>query len=450
MFLKKGRAAAAAVAGAAALLSMSACAPGNGGGAPTSAAAVSSDVAAVGNATLKLSDFWGSAEEKWIQKQISDFETKYPNVTIERTREDWGQLTGTLNLQLQDGSGPDIASANNGWSSLGTLAKGHLVLNLDSYAKLYGWNQKVPTTIARQNQFTTDFTAIGEGSWFATPLARASLIGIYYNADKLNALGIKPPTTLDDLEAAAVKIKAAGEVPFSYSGLDGNTAALLGLQSLFGSKESINDFVYGKSKVDAAAVGVRQAAQTLQKWGKDGWLSPNFEGLDYQTSLANFLDGQGVFRFEYTGALGLSDAQLNKFGYLQLPQAQGGSTVGIGAAPGAMVISSKSEHPDVAAAFLDFLMSKEASQSAADLGLVPMLNSGVTTADALSLKNEATATATLDDGDGYVPYFDWASPTMLDTLTQNTQLLLAGKTTPEEFTKAVDMDRETFLASRGS
>lgn len=427
-------------------LSITACAPGGGSSAPTASSAVSKDVAGAGNVTLKLSDFWGSAEEKWIVKLVGEFEAKYPNVKIERTREDWGQLTSTLNLQLQDANGPDIASANNGWSSLGTLAKGNLVLNLDSYADLYGWKDKVPSTIARQNQFTTDFKTIGEGAWFATPMARTSLIGVYYNAEKLKSLSIEPPKTLDDLEKAAAKVKSAGEVPFSYSGLDGNTAALLGLQSLYGSEGDINDFVYGNKDVTAEKAGITKAAATLQDWNKKGWLTPNFEGIDYQTSLADYLDGKGVFRFEYTGALGLSGDQLNQFGYIQLPQVDGKSTVGVGAAPGAMIISAKSKHPDVAAAFLDFLMSKQASQDAVDLGLVPMLNADVKIPDVLSQKDEAAAAKTLDSDDGYVPYFDWSAPTMLDTLTQNTQLLLAGKTTPEDFAKAVDTDRNTFLA----
>jgi raffinose/stachyose/melibiose transport system substrate-binding protein len=449
MSAKRPRIAAAALS-LAAVFALAACAPGGGGTAAVAPTSVSDDVAAAGDVTLKLSDFWGSAEEQWITQLISEFEDKYPNVTIDRTREDWGQLTSTLNLQLQDASGPDIASANNGWSSLGTLAKGNLVLNLDSYADLYGWNEKVPTTIARQNQFTTDFTTIGEGSWYATPVARASLIGVYYNADKLKDLGLDAPASLDDLESDAAAIKAAGEVPFSYSGLDGNTAALLGLQAIYGAETDINDFVYGDPDVTAADTGFTEAATTLEKWNTNGWLAPNFEGIDYQTSLASYLDGDSVFRFEYTGALGLSGDQLNQFGYIQLPQAEGDSTVGVGAAPGAMVISAKSEHPDVAAAFLDFLMSEDASQAAVDLGLVPMLNADVKIPDVLSQKDEATATATLDTDDGYVPYFDWSSPTMLDVLTQNTQLLLAGKTTPEDFTKAVEDDRAAFLAGSGS
>lgn len=431
--------------GSIAVLGLAACAPGQSAKSTAAPTMASTDIASAGDVTLKLSDFWASAEEKWIVGLIEKFQEKYPNVTIKRTQEDWGQLTSTLNLQLQDDGGPDIASANNGWSSLGTLAKGGLVLNLDPYAKAYGWNDRVPETIIRQNQFTTDFKTIGEGSWFATPPARASLIGIYYNAEKLKKVGVDVPTTLDELEAAAEKAKAAGEVPFSYNGLDGNTSSLLGLQAVYGDKTSINDFVYGKTDVTAEQTGIGKAAAKLAEWGQKGWLSPNFAGLDQQTESANYVDGSAVFRFEYTGSLGLAGDQLNQFGYIQLPQLTGGKTVGVGAAPGAMVISSKCEHPDVAAAFLDYLMSEDASQLAVDLGLIPMLNK-VTTPDVLSQSGEAAATQALDSDDGYVPYFDWSSPTMLDLLSQKTQLLLAGKTTADEMTSAVEDDRKKFLS----
>lgn len=448
---RNSRAIFGAMLAAGVLLATAGCAPGGGAAATSEPTDVSDDVAAAGDVTLKLSDFWGSAEGEWIDALVEGFEKKYPNVTIERTQEDWGQLTSTLNLQLQDADGPDIASANNGWQSLGTLAKGNLVMNLDPYAELYGWDDEVPTTIARQNQFTTDFTTIGEGSWYATPMARASLIGVYYNVDKLEQLGIEVPKTLDDLEAAAETAKAAGEIPFSYSGVDGNTAMLLALQAVNGDRDSLNDYIYDDPDVTAADTGLVEAATTLKKWADAGWLSPDYQGLDYQTVLADYLDGKGVFRFEYTGSLGLSGDQMNQFGYIQLPQASGSSTVGVGAAPGAMVISAACEHPDVAAAFLDYMMSDEAGQTAIDLGLVPMLNADLDIpSDELSLSTEAAGAATLDADDGYVPYFDWSSPTMLDTISQNVQLLLDGQTTPEDFAEAVDADRDAFLADLGS
>ncbi|GAA2158969.1 ABC transporter substrate-binding protein [Pedococcus bigeumensis] len=446
------RARLAGIAGIAAAMAfaMASCAPG--GGADTAATpqgAVSTDVAAAGPVTLKMTDFWGSAEGKWIEAAVAGFQKKYPNVTIKRTSEDWGQLNSTLNLQLQDGSGPDIASANNGWQSLGTLSKGRLVRNLDPYAKAYGWNTKVPTTIARQNKFTTDFSTMGDGSWFATPMARSSLIGVYYNADKLKALGLTPPKNLADLEAAAAKAKSAGEVPFEYGSLDGSTSALLGVQALLADKTKLNDYIYDNPSVKAQDVAMTEAVQTVKKWADSGYFPKNFAGIDYQTAVAKFVKGEGVFRWEYTGSLGLSKAQQAHFGYVQLAQPSG-AKVGVGAAPGALVISAKCKHPDVAAAFLDYLMSQETAQSAADLGLVPALAKDVKVpAGSLSLAGESAGAAALDGDDGYVPYFDWSSPTMLDTISGNLQRVYAGKMTPADFTKAVDADRDAFLASKG-
>ncbi|MBN8881748.1 MAG: extracellular solute-binding protein, partial [Salana multivorans] len=263
--------------------------------------------------------------------------------------------------------------------------------------------------------------------------------------------GLDSQTTLPELETAAAAAAAAGEVPFSYSGLDGNTAMLFSLQAVFGTATDINDFIYGDPEVTAAQSKLTEAAATMVTWADNGWLSPDFEGLDSQTTLASFLDGDGVFRFDYTGTLGLTGDQLDEFGYIQLPQESGSGTVGVGAAPAAMVIASKTEHPDVAAAFLDFLMSEESAQAAIDLGMVPMLHNDLDTpSTGRSLNEEIAAAASLNADDGYVPYFDWSSPTMLDTVSQNLQLMLAGRVAPEDLTAAVDADRDAFLAQLGS
>lgn len=437
-----------AAAAAVSLLGAAGCAPGGPAPAPSSApTSVSTDVANAGKVTLKLSDFWGGSESDWIKDLIGQFQQKYPNVTIDRTQEDWGQLTSTLNLQLSGNDGPDIATANNGWQSLGTLAKGNLVVNLDPYAKAYGWDKVIPSTIARQNEFTTDFKTIGSGSLFSTPVARVSMIGIYYNTDKLTKLGIAPPTNLTEFEAAAAKAKAAGEIPIAYGSQDSPTAVLLALQAVYASADAINNFTYGDTSVTADQAGLTQAADTVKKWNDAGWFTPHHEGIDYQTAVANFVGGKGVFRFEYTGSLGLTDAQQGKFGYIQLPQASGTGVVGVGAAPAAMVISSKCKHPDVAAAFLDFLMSKEAAQASVTHGLIPLLRTDVAIPDKMgTLKQEAAGAAAVEQADGFVPYFDWTSPTMLDTLNQQMQMLYAGKSSPADLVKAVDDDRNAFLA----
>ena len=80
---------------------------------------------------------------------------------------------------------PDIITVNNGWQSLGTLAKAGLVLNLDPYTKLFQWD-RFPSTILRQTQFSPDGKTMGAGSLFAAPVSSSSLIGLYYNKSVLD------------------------------------------------------------------------------------------------------------------------------------------------------------------------------------------------------------------------------------------------------------------------
>jgi raffinose/stachyose/melibiose transport system substrate-binding protein len=453
--VKAGFTRALALTSVAALVgSLAACTPGGNepapatSAAPTAASSSTFDPAKAGNVTLKLWDFWGTTEGEWITSLVKQFRDKYPNITIKRTQVDWGQLTSTLNLKITEPDGPDIATANNGWQSLGTLAKAGSIVNLDNYSTQYEWNKLIPSTIAQQNQFTPDGKTIGSGSLFGTPVARVQPIGVYYNVEKLTKLGITAPTTLDEFVAALQKAKDAGEIPIAYNSQDGGTAVLLALQAIYGTAGSINSFVWGDPAVKADATGLTKAAQTVKDWNDKGYFTPHHEGIDYQTSVANFTSGKGVFRFEYQGSLGLKPEQQGDFGYIQLPSVAG-PVVGVGASPASMVISSKCKNPEVAAAFLNFLMSKDAAQTSVDKGFIPLLHSDVTIpADKPLLNMEVTQIAKIGADNGYVPYFDWASSSMLDTLTQQLQMMYAGKSTPENLVKAVDTDRDAFLAQQ--
>jgi len=83
-------------------------------------------------------------------------------------------------------------------------------------------------------------------------------------------------------------------------------------------------------------------------------------------------------------------------------------------------------------------------------GVMPFLDSFTApdTAGAL-LKDEIAELNAVQKTDGFVPYFDWASPTMLDTMGAQTQLLLAGKITPDTLVAACQSDYDAFRNSQG-
>ncbi|WP_432877839.1 ABC transporter substrate-binding protein [Kribbella sp. CA-245084] len=431
------------------LFTLAGCAPqGTKASSAPTTPAKSIDVAKAGAVTLTMLDFWGGDAASWVAGAVKGFQAKYPNVTIKRTSVDWGQLTQTANLRLKEKNPPDIITVNNGWQSLGTLSKAGLVLNLDGYSKSFGWD-KFPSTILRQTQFTTDGAEMGSGSLFATPVASSSLIGLYYNKTVLDKAGITPPTDLASFEDACTKAKAAGVIPIGYGSQDkgSSTAILLALQDLFGDQKKINDFVYSTGEVKATDIGMSEAAERLKSYQDKNWLTPNHAGIQYADAIDAFLKGKSAFRFEYTGTLAFKGNQKQEYGYVQLPQATGGKVVGTGAST-AVALGSKCAHPDVAAAFLDFLAGPQTAQYVVEAGLLPLLNDVKAPPDNPEFGTEIAGQRSLDKDNGYVPYFDWSTPSMLDTLGGQVQLLLAGRSTPDDLVKAVQADYDKFQAAR--
>ncbi|MCL2514744.1 MAG: extracellular solute-binding protein [Microbacteriaceae bacterium] len=450
MAIRKRLLAAVAVAAPLALL-LSACAPGAVSTQPNKQpTSVSKNIASEGDVTLKMLDTFQGGDSTWVNAVIKQFEAKYPNVKISRTTQNFDQVMSTLNLRLADPNGPDIATVNNGWQSEGTLAQAGLILNLDKYASLYGWKSEIPATMQRELEFTPDGKQMGSGSLYAVPTARSSLIGLYYDKGILDSLGLPVPQTLADFEADCAKIKAAGKVPIVYGSEDKgpNTAILLAVQDLYGTAQNIGDFVYSKngSSGKIADTGIVQAAQTVKKWADAGWLTPNYAGIQYADAVNAFQSGKGAFRFEYTGTFSFTPAQQQSFGYVQLPQVADPSTVvGTGSPSANLAISAKSKHPDAAAAFLDFIAGKEAAQLGVDQGDLPLLHSGLSVpSNNPEFATEVAGQNALDKDNGYVPYFDWSTPTMLDTLGTQLQLLLAGRATPDQLAQAAQQDYDKF------
>lgn len=432
-----------------AMLSLAACAPSAKHTVDTGTdSSVVTDPAKMGTVTLQEVDFWQGAEGKWMQDSIAAFEKKYPNITVERTVKDWSSIMDTLTLRLDEPGAPDVVTVNNGWQSMGRLAKGGLIVNLDPYADAYKWRDFIPSTILRQEQFTTDGKTMGEGSMWAAPSARVQNIGIYYNKKLIQQLGLNEPTTLDEFEQVCAAAKSAGLTAIAYGQTDKPIAPLFALSDVLGNKDAISDAVYGKAGTDLGTTGLGLAAQRFSDWEKKGWVMANYQGLSSTDANAKFLAGKAVFAFYYSGLVPTDQKNRQDFGYLQLPQAADNKTmVATGAPADNLAIGIRSEHKDAAALFLDFLMSKDAAQITADHGYMPSLHDVTIPQDDALIVQEATAAQQTEADNGYVPYFDWTTPTMLDTAASQMQLVLAGKSTPDGLVAAVQKDFDAFVAS---
>src|SRR4051812_14268296 len=440
---------------AASALLLTACAPGGAAPVAGNSHAVVTDPAKIGKATISVMDYWpghDSPLSKWMLAVEEGFQQKYPNITIKRTSQSFDDANKTMRLKLSDPSAPDVVPANNGWGGIGALSKAHLLLDLDKYADAYRWKTRLPETIARQHQVSTDGKHIGEGHLFGVPAAQGAFIAVYYNRAKLKSLGLEVPTTLGEFEDDLATAKAAGEVPVQLGTLDQwlATTALFALQNAYASSTAINDFVYGTGSQPLSSVGMKEAAATFKQWSDSGYLTPNFAGIAGGDAGQAFVDGTGLFSFNYSDSLPVKDqAQGNEFGTFLLPSPDGPAVSATGATQANFSVGAGSKEPDAAALFLDYISSPDAGQLAIDQGVMPFIGSYEAPADAPLLGDEISELNAIQKSDGFVPYFDWSSPTMLATLGAQTQELLAGKITPDQLVEAGQADYDSFKAKQG-
>lgn len=410
---------------------------------------VATDPAKMGKVTLNVLDtFSGGTDNTWMTSVVSAFQRKYPNITIKRTPMAWGDAMAALPLKLKSANPPDIVPPNNGWQSLGTLVRAGLVLNLDNYAKAYGWKQSFPESILSEHEFTTDGKQIGTGSMFGTPVARASVIEVYYNRALLHRIGAQVPHTLAEFDSDLAKAKSAGITPISLGNVEqaGITTPLYSLMNALGSQSKISDFTYSHGKVRIAQAGFPQAVSALKQWSDKGYLTKDYAGVAGADAAQSFVNGQGLFHFDYSGSLPLKAGQSKGFGSFILPRTDGGKPIATASSAANFSVSAKSKHPDAAAAFLNFAAGRQAAELAVQNGTMPLLHPEVKApagdplfADDVAIAQQISADSTS------VPYLDWSTPTLLNTINTAMQNMLAGKSTPNAVVTAADHDDAAFV-----
>jgi raffinose/stachyose/melibiose transport system substrate-binding protein len=376
-----------------------------------------------------------------------NFQKKYPNIKINRVPKSFTDLQATLKLAASGPNPPDVIEVNNGYSSMGPLVKAGLLLNLNKYVGKYGWNTRYSTGILKMNKFTSDGNSFGIGNLYGLPMT-GEVVGVYYNKSKLKKLGLKVPTTFQQFEAAVAKAKQAGETPIQFGNLDKwpgiHEFEELMLQKV--TKLWASDWIFGArgGKMSFGSPGVVSAAQKLQTWAKTGAFTKGYQGLKYDPSWADFGKGNGVFLISGSWLTAdLKKALGSNVGFFLLPPLSGKSLATLGGEGLPWAISSKTKNADAAATYLDYITDNASMQVVADNGNLTATKADVKVPKGLDTEvNNAWVKANKQDA--VVPYLDWATPTMYDTITAAIQELLAGKATASSFASTVNSDYTKF------
>lgn len=441
---KRTHARALGMAAAASSLVLAACAPTAGGdkdsdsGDNSADVEVSTDISDVEDYTLTVWDQEVRGGQNAQMEQLNAaFEKEYPNVTINRVSQSFDDLQTTLRLALTGDDAPDVVEANNGRNMMGQFVAADQLICLDPWSEAYSWPDRYSDAILQYSSYSEDATDFGKGCLYGLP-QMGEVVGIYYNQDKLDELSLDVPGTWEEFNDQLATIKDAGETPLML----GNVEKWPGLQD-FGvvlgqhaEADTVRTLGFGNAGSTWVSDETKAAATELQGWATSGYLNDGFNGVDYDSVWEDFAEGNGVYLIAGSW-LGpdLLDAMGDDAGFILPPAPEGSDASGtIGGTSLPFAITSASDNPDVAAAYIDFITSEDAMKVLADTGNVPINDTATYAGDQKGVVADVmNAFDTVSTEGNILPYLDYATPTFDEAAGDATQGLLDNKLTPDEY-----------------
>ena len=361
---------------------------------------------------------------------IAQCEEAQPGVKILRTVVPSIGIRETYRLAASANKVPDLAYTWPAASVLASYARNGALAPLDPYQQQYGW------------EWLNDFykgRSSYQGELYGLPLEQ-DLVGVYYNKDIFEELGLSVPTTYQEFLTVAEAIKEAGYTPIAFGNRDRwpatNTLSLImGLTAGRAKEEAV---LFGDANwTDPEFV---TAAETFMDWVNRGYFPKGFNGVGYDEANSLFTLGRAAMNI--TGTWVIQDIARDAtfdVGVFMLPPISEGVPAGTMWGEGSqwqIAASASQEVQDAAAAFLNCIVAPDKRQTWVEKGfLVPI----GTTPEELSgweapqlVKNFYQEGLQTPDANFY-DLHTTLPESVTQTLYAELQAMLNGQTTPEEF-----------------
>jgi len=209
---------------------------------------------------------------------------------------------------------------------------------------------------------------------------------------------------------------------------------------------AIRTLGYGQPGGDWKAAGNVEAGKKFVEWVDKGYFTKGFNGEGYDPAWQSFSKGNGLFLIAGSWLQAdLASAMGADVKFMLPPPAQaGGTPVTTGGSGLPFAITTKSKNPDAAAAYINFITSDEAMKTLAETGNMPVVDTAKYKASDALGDDIFKAFGEVSQKDGLVPYLDWATPTMGDTIGAALQDMLAKQQTPEQAMTTIGEDYDAF------
>jgi raffinose/stachyose/melibiose transport system substrate-binding protein len=370
---------------------------------------------------------------------IASFEKENQNVKVK-----WVEKKDSYALirqQLAAGAGPDIISTG-GPTFLSEYVNSGYLLPLDKYSDQYKWEDRFYDWAYKTGEV--------DGKLYGLPDQYEALL-VWYNKDMFSENGWEIPTNFAEFTALNEKIKAKDIMPFTFGTSDVRVVNEWWLSEAYNAYLGPEDLKKVlKNEIPWTSDLVKDATKTYVDMWQNGYINDKqSHAITLDDAWTLFNNEKAAMKLEGTWALSrlLNTPPSFETDFFIMPAWREGVKdnlpIGLGDSFG---INAKSDNPDLAAAFLDKLLSAERAQEALENGTFLPINDlevdGNDRVDPFVSKVYKEMDAILKEGNaGYVSW-TYFPPSVLSHLWNNIDSVLLGQMSIDDYLQKAQENAE--------
>lgn len=375
-----------------------------------------------------------SGQQASVQPLLDAFIAANPGVTVNPVFvEADAAYIEQLRTQLSAGTAPDVFKVWPGGGDAGatrTLAADGMLADLSGEA----WADRVPDSLVEVSSL--------DGKLYSLPVDTGG-IGAIYNDAALAEAGLIPPSTWSEVLAFCAGAKSQGKVAFMLGNKDAWTAQMipyaLTATLVYGPNPSfLDDQKAGRASF--ADSGWRTALEKINEMTAAGCFNEGPNGTSYDAQQKAVGNGDALAMVHVSQAIPTPDQVAGDatFTLKPLPATDVEAETYMPTAAGvSFAVNAKSQNPELAKAFLDFVASP-AGQSV--FAKVAMSAPALPADDSLELSPVLRPLVEMNEAGRTAPYPDqlWPNSVVKDEYLVSLQEFFNGDVTIDEFLSRMD------------
>ena len=343
----------------------------------------------------------GDTPDDFVKFAITEFNKTHPDVKVTFERQQWTGIVEKLTTSLSSSDSPDVIELGNTQAQAFEAAGALKDLTADKAA--LGGDDLLQSLVEAGTY---------DGKFYGVPYYAGARV-ILYRKDLFTKSGLSVPTTIDELLAAANKLKADNAATANFSGMylpGKNWFAALPFIWVEGGDIAVQegDAWKGMLASDKSVTGLTEFQKFIQETSgapKDGDDSKDYiafcNGEVGMMPAPGWKPGQIINKDDGCPAM---EANIGAFA---MPGLTAGTTSPAFLGGSNLAISAKSKNPDLATELLKILVSKDYQKQFADQGTIPALKSLL---GGISGSEGAVAQAKAAENSRFVPSSEnWAA-----------------------------------------